>query len=351
MNDGSEATAPGIPALLPSFLLEWYDQNARNLPWRRDREPYHVWLSEIMLQQTGVETVRVYYERFLRAFPTVEALASTSEQAVLKLWEGLGYYSRARNLHKTAKIVTSVYGGRFPETAAALLSLPGVGDYTAGAIASICFGQPAAAVDGNVLRVVSRLTSRDYPGQAGKKRAAAMLEAVYPPDRCGDFTQSLMELGALVCIPNGAPKCPDCPARSFCEAYRAGTVSSFPAKRPRKEKRGEVLTVFILTCAGRVALRRREDGGLLGGLWELPNVPCTLGDEAAFRQAANWGVRPDAPVRSFKETHIFTHVKWDMTCYHLECAARPELFVWTDSAAPDASYTMPTAFKKLLDRL
>ena len=208
-----------IYAALPGVLLPWYEKNARDLPWRHTKEPYRVWVSEIMLQQTRVEAVIGYYERFMEAFPTVQALAEADEARVLKLWEGLGYYSRARNLQKTAKLLTETQNGAFPDTAEALEKLPGIGAYTAGAVASICFEQPAAAVDGNVLRIIMRMTADDHPIDLPqvKKEIGEALCKVYPKGHCGAFTQALMELGACVCTPK-SPKCEVCPTKSFCRA-------------------------------------------------------------------------------------------------------------------------------------
>ena len=243
-------------ASLPGALLPWFRENARDLPWRRDREPYHVWLSEIMLQQTRVEAVRGYYLRFLEALPTVAALAETDEGALLKLWEGLGYYSRARNLQKAARVIVSEHGGRFPEDFDAIRALPGVGPYTAGAIASICFEQPRAAVDGNVLRVLSRITECGEPVDLPEVRAdfTARLERVYPAGSCGAFTQSLMELGATVCTPR-SPRCESCPCAAFCLARERGTAAALPARLPKKDKRVEERTVFLLRCGDRLGLR------------------------------------------------------------------------------------------------
>ena len=223
-----------IYAALPGVLLPWYERNARDLPWRHTKEPYRVWVSEIMLQQTRVEAVIGYYERFMEAFPTVQALAEADEARVLKLWEGLGYYSRARNLQKTAKLLTETQNGAFPDTAEALEKLPGIGAYTAGAVASICFEQPAAAVDGNVLRIIMRMTADDRPIDLPqvKKEIGEALCKVYPKGHCGAFTQALMELGACVCMPK-SPKCEVCPTQSFCRAYKAGNVTKYPAKRPK----------------------------------------------------------------------------------------------------------------------
>lgn len=341
-----------LPPELVRYLLDWYDQAARPLPWRRDTDPYRVWISEIMLQQTGVEVVKAYYARFLESFPTVGALAGAVEGKVMKLWEGLGYYSRARNLMKTARLIVREYGGRFPNTYEEIIKLPGIGPYTAGAIASICFNLPVPAVDGNVVRVVSRIAGIDDEiTRSVINRITASLKAVYPADRRGDFTQSLMELGAVICIPNGAPKCTQCPAADICAANRDGTALSLPVKRQKPAKKQQELTVLLLSCGDCIALRRREDGGLLAGLWELPNVPGFLGENEAAALAAEWGVKPAASTKSLHRSHTFTHVRWDMLCHVIECAARPPAFTWVNREQLSDAYTLPTAFRKLVDTI
>ncbi len=337
-----------LPPELPELLLNWYDLNARILPWRRDRDPYRVWVSEIMLQQTGASTVADYFKRFVAALPTVASLDAADEEQVLKLWEGLGYYSRARNLKKAAGILMREYNGRFPETADGLRRLPGIGPYTAGAIASIGFEQPEPAVDGNVARVAARLTDTSGDAAVIKKQAAAALGAVYPDDRRGDFTQSLMELGALICVPNGAPKCDSCPASSVCRAHQNGTAAVAGIRQKKTAKKLQELTVFILKCGNTRAVRRRAASGLLGGLWELPNVEGHLTDTEAVEQASRWGVAPVSIERAMRREHVFTHIKWDMLCYVLTCRAQPDCFVWPDADALDETYPLPTAFKKLL---
>ncbi len=339
-----------LPPALPGLLLEWYDKNARPLPWRRDSDPYHVWLSEIMLQQTGVLVVKDYYRRFLAVFPTVQALAGAEEQTVLKLWEGLGYYSRARNLMKAARLIVNEHGGRFPDTYEKIIKLPGIGHYTAGAIASICFNRPTPAVDGNVVRVITRIAGiGDEVTEAVKKRITESLKAIYPADRPGDFTQSLMDLGAVVCIPNGTPKCGQCPVSDICAANRDGTAMSLPVKSQKQAKKQQELTVFLLSCGDDIALHRRGDSGLLAGLWELPNVPGRLNDTAAVALAAEWGVKPAALLRSFQRSHVFTHIKWDMVCYDIECGAQPDRFVWVSRRELSETYALPTAFRKLVE--
>lgn len=341
---------PALPASLPQVLLNWYDQNARALPWRKDTDPYHVWISEIMLQQTGVAVVKDYYARFLQAFPTIDDLAAADEQRVTKLWEGLGYYSRARNIMKAARLIVRENGGRFPVTYEKIAALPGIGPYTAGAIASICFNLPVPAVDGNVIRVISRLAGiADEVTESVKKSIVSSLTEIYPAERRGDFTQSLMELGAMVCVPNGTPKCAGCPASALCTAYRDGTVMSLPVKPQKNPKRLQELTVFLLSCGENLALRRRENAGLLAGLWELPNVPGRCNDSEAAVLAGEWGARPSALIKSLHRSHVFTHIKWDMVCYYIECSAMPPCFTWVSRKELLDEYTLPTAFKKFVE--
>ena len=334
---------------LPELLLPWFRENARNLPWRRDREPYHVWLSEIMLQQTRVEAARGYYERFIKALPDIPSLAAAPLDTVYKLWEGLGYYSRARNLHTAARQILSEHGGVFPSGHDAIRALKGVGDYTAGAIASICFGAPTPAVDGNVLRVVSRLTADGRPVNEGSTRSAvrAALAEIYPAGHCGEFTQALMELGAVVCVPNGAPSCGACPVRALC-ASRDGDWKIFPVRAPKKARRQERLTVFLLTRGDAIALRKRPDAGLLAGLWEFPNVPGHLAPEQAVSQAETWKLEPRELLRETRRTHIFTHVEWDMRVYTLSVRAAGTDLVWAGESELEQSYSLPTAFRKCL---
>ena len=340
-----------LPINLPDLLLSWYDRAARVLPWRKDCEPYRVWVSEIMLQQTGVATVCNYYIRFLAAFPTVVALASADEQQVLKLWEGLGYYSRARNLKKAAEIIVRDYGGRFPDTYSDIIKLPGIGAYTAGAIASICFEQPFPAVDGNVARVVSRIAGQGFwDNNALKKAALTSLAAIYPEIRRGDFTQSLMELGALVCVPSGAAKCDICPASGCCAAFKTDSVSLLPARQDKPSKKHVDITVFILMCGGDLAIRHRDKTGLLSSLWEFPNVEGHLSETEAFTLATDWGTHPSTVNSVKRQKHIFTHIQWDMLCYTIECAAQPPLLTWASRLSLSDRYPLPTAFRKLIER-
>lgn len=337
-------------------LLMWYSQNSRVLPWRENTDPYRVWVSEIMLQQTQVDTVIPYYNRFLQQLPTIKDLAAADEVQLLKLWEGLGYYSRARNLQKAAKIIIGKHGGRFPTEPTDILALPGIGAYTAGAIASICFEQPTPAVDGNVLRVVARLTGSDADISLPKVKnnITDMLRAIYPDYRRGDFTQSLMELGATVCLPNGAPKCGDCPVCGCCRAYADGTQRTLPVKAKKKPRKQEEKTVFLLYCGDRLALRRRETAGLLGGLWELPNAEGCLSAEEAVHLLREWGFEDvyDGDLKPGRQKkHIFTHIEWQMTSFVAACGTMPEGFVWVTNEQLGAEIAMPSAFSPFLESI
>ena len=335
---------------LPELLLPWYEREKRVLPWRADREPYHVWVSEIMLQQTRVEAVRGYYARFLQALPTLEALAACEDDRLYKLWEGLGYYSRARNLKRAANVLLQEHGGRFPADYAALQTLPGIGAYTAGAICSICFEQPTPAVDGNVLRVWARLTGseQDVTQARTKRTVFDALAAVYPPGRCGDFTQALMELGATVCVPNGTPQCARCPVRAVCSACEGERWRVLPVRAEKKPRRHEARTVLILTAGDALAVCRRPESGLLAGLWELPNVSGTLTAQQALELAEQWGCRPLELTKSSRKQHIFTHIQWDMTGYYIHCGTAAPRLEWADAARMAREISLPTAFRQFL---
>lgn len=343
-------TTDSIYKQLPDTLLPWYKQNARVLPWRQDTEPYHVWISEIMLQQTRVEAIRTYYLRFLEQLPDIRALAEVTESQLFKLWEGLGYYNRARNLQKAAHVIETQYSGNFPNKYENIRALPGIGPYTAGAIASICFNQPYAAVDGNVLRIITRMTENDAPinHMQTKTEIAAQLEKVYPKNNCGQFTQALMELGAMVCTPK-SPKCSECPANNFCRAYANGTVLQYPVKQPKKEKRLEERTVFLLQCEDRYALTKRTENGLLSGLWQLPNVLGKMNVNHALHTADVFGVQPVELYKQMHRVHIFTHIKWQLTCYHILCAKKTSDFIWATAQEIQTTYALPTAFRMFFE--
>ena len=328
---------------LPVPLLEWFRDNARKLPWRDDPTPYHVWLSEIMLQQTRVAAVLDYYKRFLEEAPDAAALAALPEERLMKLWQGLGYYSRARNLQKAAKTIVEEYAGEFPSDYAAVRALPGVGDYTAGAICSIAFGQAVPAVDGNVLRVYARIMGDDgdITTPRIKKKVTQRLEKVIPVNAAGAFNQALMELGATVCLPNGAPLCERCPAKGFCTALMQERISELPVKAPKKPRRVEERTVWLIFRGNSVALRRRPGRGLLAGLWEFPNEP----GGGPFPE--DWGVEALSDEYAGQARHIFTHIEWHMTSLAGEVSdpALPEGWVWAGREELQSRYAVPNAFR------
>ena len=338
--------------LLPQALLPWYRKNRRDLPWRKDKDPYHIWLSEIMLQQTRVEAVKGYYARFLAALPTIEVLASCDDDALHKLWEGLGYYSRVRNLKKAALAILERHGGLFPTSHADVLALPGIGSYTAGAICSIAFDQPTPAVDGNVLRVVSRLTEDATPIDlpAYKKAVEQQLAEIYPKD-AGDFTQALMELGATVCGPNRKPDCESCPCKGFCGGALHGTAEQFPVKLPKKDKKVEEKTVFILSCDGKYALEKRPEKGLLAGLWQFPNTEGTLEMEQALQWVREKGLAPREVLRQVQRQHIFTHIRWEMRGIYLEVSEPKGDYVWLTAQQIRNSAALPTAFRQFWEEI
>ena len=327
-------------------LLAWYDENKRVLPWRGTTDPYRVWVSEIMLQQTRVETVKSYFSHWMRLFPTVRALAEASEDEVLKAWEGLGYYSRARNLHGAAKMVCEVYGGEIPRDRDKLRKLPGIGDYTVGAILSIAFGIAEPAVDGNVLRVISRLTADDADVSRPdvRKRVADILRPLMPAGRTSEFTQALFEIGALICLPNDAFRCDLCPLRAACRAYAAGTQTFYPVKPEKAEKRTEKKTVLILTADGEYAVRRRPAKGLLANLYEFPNLMGHLSEEEV-RAVLGAKVVSVEPLPA--ATHVFTHLIWDMTGYLVRLAApvTSDGIIWATKEEIGKTYSIPSAFR------
>lgn len=334
---------------IPEKLLAWYDKNARILPWREDPQPYRVWVSEIMLQQTRVEAVKPYFERFLEALPTVEDLAKASEEQILKLWEGLGYYNRVRNLQRGAQAVMSEHGGAIPASFELLKKLPGIGEYTAGAIGSIAFQIPVPAVDGNVLRVMSRVLWRtdNILDTRVKRRMEGEIREILP-ERVGDFNQSLMELGATVCLPNGAPKCDGCPLQELCRAHLKGEEEKLPVKTKAKKRKIEDRTVFLLVCDGKIVLRKRPEKGLLAGLWELPSQEGALEVLDAEKLLELWGIRLSEPLQKQKNAkHVFSHVEWHMSCWSgaVESSCENGGFVWATQEEMAEQYALPSAFK------
>ena len=327
-----------------NLLTAWYRKNARDLPWRRTKDAYAIWVSEIMLQQTRVAAVVPYYERFLTELPDVRALADVSDDRLHKLWEGLGYYSRAKNLKRAAAVVTETYGGKLPESYEALLTLPGIGEYTAGAIASIAYGEPVPSVDGNVLRVYTRLfaVEKDVRDLSFRKQVRAALLPLMPGDDPGAFNAALMELGAVICVPNGSPNCAACPIAAFCEAYRQGRTGELPLTSKKRARRIEKKTVFALTLGGAPLGYRRPDTGLLAGLWQLPEAEGVLSDAQAAAWIGERNLRPLGELRFYDRKHIFTHIEWHMRVCAAEVAAEELPEGWTRL---DESHALPTAYK------
>ncbi len=342
-----------LQELIP-LLLTWYRTHRRALPWREEPTPYHVWLSEVMLQQTRIEAVIPYYERFLRELPSVRDLAACPDDKLMKLWEGLGYYSRARNLKKAAIAIMEEHDGELPSTAAALRKLSGIGDYTAGAIASIAFGEGEPAVDGNVLRVLMRLFGSydDILAQSTKKATADALRAVYPKgEDAKNLTEAIMELGEVICIPNGEAKCSLCPLAEICTAKREGLIGELPYKSPKKGRKIEEKTVFLLSSREFYAIRKRKNAGLLAGLWELPNTEGTLSEEEVWEYLRAMGLVPISVSPLGEATHIFTHMEWHMTGYAVECLMPEGDFLWRSGADICENYAIPTAFRAYAKRI
>lgn len=336
-------------------LLSWYDRGRRVLPWREEPTPYHVWVSEIMLQQTRVEAAKPYYDRFMKNLPEIEALSKAPEEVLLKLWEGLGYYNRVRNLNKAAVKVMEEYGGIMPDSYEELLTLPGIGSYTAGAIASIAYGKPVPAVDGNVLRVLSRLRcdDRDIMQQTVKNQVEEELLTVMPKDRPGDFNQALMELGAMVCIPNGEPKCHECPWENICMAHRQGNELQFPVKTKKKPRTVEKKTILIIRDENKAALRKRPDKGLLAGMYEFPNIEGHLSEKEVLRWLKERGLSVLRIEPLTESKHIFTHKEWHMIGYsvrvdELNRGENRTDFIFVDQRQAKEKYPIPSAYSAYL---
>ena len=331
-------------------LLEWYRKNKRDLPWRDKNNAYMTWVSEIMLQQTRVEAVKPYFHRFLQELPDVAHLAACPEEKLLKLWEGLGYYNRVRNMQKAAREVMEKYGGTLPADYEKLKGLTGVGNYTAGAIASIAYGIPVPAVDGNVLRVISRVTKsyEDIMKQSVRKKMEQQLLEVMPKDCPGDYNQALMELGAVVCVPNGMAKCEDCPLRQICLAQKEGCVMELPVKTAKKPRKIENRTVLVIQDGERVAIRKRADKGLLAGLYELPNLEGHMTEREVLDYVKERHLDAVRIESLASAKHIFSHVEWRMIGYRVRVAALEEKFakdmIFVDKKETKQKYAIPSAF-------
>ncbi len=331
-------------------LLEWYRQNHRILPWRESKNPYYIWISEIMLQQTRVEAVKPYFNRFITALPDVEAVAACPEDQLLKLWEGLGYYNRVRNIQKAAKQIAENYGGVLPADEQKLLNLPGIGSYTAGAIASIAYELPVPAVDGNVLRVYARIMEcyDDILKQSVKRRVEDEFRRIMPPGESGTFNQALMELGATVCVPNGIAKCECCPVKHLCKARANETVMELPVRKKPAARRREEKTVLVILDGERVAVRKRPSKGLLAGLYELPNLEGHKSETEVLEYLKTYELLPLKIQPAPPAKHIFSHVEWHMIGYiirigQLEREQERDL-VFAKVAKVEEKYPIPAAF-------
>ncbi len=328
-------------------LCDWFEDGKRLLPWRTFTTPYRVWISEIMLQQTRIEAVLPYFERFMSELPDVHALAAVDPDRLMKLWEGLGYYSRARNLQKAALQIEERHGGELPADYNALLALAGIGEYTAGAIASIAFGIPVPAVDGNVLRVLARLTGShdDVMKPSVRKAMTALAASLLPPNRPASFNQGLMELGERVCLPNTMPRCAECPIAAYCAVAGTEEAATLPIRTPKKPRRMENKTVFVLLTdesPRRVLLHKRPESGLLAGLWELPSVD-EHGDIPLPLALTTVGERQSLT----NSRHIFSHIEWHMqgVLQIVKPSAVPETYEFVGLDALLTDHALPTAFR------
>ena len=331
-------------------LVKWYRDNKRILPWRDKDNAYYTWVSEIMLQQTRVEAVKPYFQRFITELPDIQSLAECPEEKLLKLWEGLGYYNRVRNMQEAAKTVKDEYNGRLPEDYQALLSLKGIGSYTAGAIASIAYGEKVPAVDGNVLRVISRITesTEDISRQSVRRKIEQQVSQIMPSDCPGDFNQALMELGAVICVPNGQAKCAECPIAFTCLAHRHDKADMIPVKAPKKARTQDNRTVFIIQDGECTAIRKRPEKGLLAGLYELPNTQGHLKSEDALLYVKELGLDPLYIEELPPAKHIFSHIEWRMQAYRIKVSSlkttQDKELIFVSKEQSGKQYAIPSAF-------
>lgn len=348
---GSKLTEQERLKALNEPLLFWFQSHKRILPWRENVTPYRVWVSEIMLQQTRVEAVKPYFERFLAQLPDVAALSKVSDEVLMKLWEGLGYYNRGRNLKRAAEVLVAEYDGELPGSYEELLTLPGIGSYTAGAVASIAFGIPVPAVDGNVLRVISRVLGSydDILKQSVKKSMEQKLLKAMPKDAAGDYNQALMEIGAVVCIPNGQPKCRECPLSGLCLAKKQKLTEVIPVKTKKKPRRKEQHTILMIEQKDRIAIQKRPDSGLLSGLYEFPNLDGHLTKDQVAELIAEQGAISGEIIKLPSSKHIFSHVEWDMIAFRV-CldSGFPGNYLMIEKEKVKSEYPVPSAYKAYL---
>lgn len=330
-------------------IVKWYLNQEKTLPWKKDKEPYHIWVSEIMLQQTRIEAVKKYYTRFMHELPTLQDLANVSEEKLLKLWEGLGYYNRAKNLKKAAIQIEQEYEGKMPANYKELLKLPGIGEYTAGAIASISYQEKVPAVDGNVLRVVSRVlgSKKDVLLSETKKEITKQLLEILPKE-AGDFNEGLMELGEKICIPNSSPLCEKCPIQKFCMAYKENLTTEIPVRVKKQKRKIQERTVFILKYKNQIAIRKRKETGILANLYEFPNISGKIKEEQISKILKQWNLQLKNLLKMKNEKHIFTHVEWHMCAYEIEVKNKNKEWIWATEEELKNEYPLPTAFKKMI---
>ncbi len=331
-------------------IIKWYQKNQRKLPWRQGKNAYHIWISEIMLQQTRIETVKEYYGRFLKQLPTIEDLARVEENKLLKLWEGLGYYNRARNLKKAAQIIQEEYNGQMPKEFRELIKLPGIGEYTAGAIASIAYNEPVPAVDGNVLRVVSRVigSKKDVLESKTKKQIIQKLQKVMPK-QAGDFNEGLMELGEVICLPNGEPLCKNCPVQKICIAKNKNLTQLIPVRNQKVKRKQIDKTVFLMEFKNKIAICKRKSTGLLANMYEFPNVDQKITPREINKILQEW----DLIGRKIEEVgthrHVFSHIEWNMIGYRVQVESNNQKFIWVEKEEIIKKYPIPGAFLAYLN--
>ena len=333
------------------YLLNWYQKNKRDLPWRKDQNPYHVWISEIMLQQTRIEAVIGYYDRFIKRLPSIQNLAQINDDELLKLWEGLGYYTRARNLKKAAIMIMEEYDGIFPNTFEQIMSLPGIGEYTASAIGSICFSLKEVTIDGNVLRVYMRLQNcyDNVDDLKIRRKVRNELQKIMP-EEAGDFNQALMELGETICLPNGIPKCSECPLKNFCKSYQNDTYLELPIKNKKKDKKEEKYTILLFYYKSQFVLEKRKESGLLQNLWQFPNIQGHLTKKQLENYLKENKIKFLKVKKSVSYTHIFTHKRWNMISYMVELDKNDYNMNWNDLKTLKEK-AIPTAFMPFLKEL
>lgn len=327
-------------------LIKWYQESKRSLPWREDGSPYAIWVSEIMLQQTRIEAVKRYYDRFLKELPTILDLANVEEEKLLKLWEGLGYYNRVRNMQKAAQMMVKEYQGEMPKQYDELVKLPGIGEYTAGAIASIAYQERVPAVDGNVLRVVSRIlgSRKDILLPETKKEVTNLLKKIMPKE-AGDFNEGLMELGELVCIPNGMPFCEKCPLQTICIANQQNLTEEIPVRENKTKRKKENRTVFLLKYKNEFAICKREKKGLLAGMYEFPNIETKIESEEIKKEMQKWNLKPKKIENVGETVHVFSHIEWQMVGYLIEVEEKNNAFLWVSPEELTKKYALPSAFQ------